>query len=128
MDGQGDPGSTGGQWGTLTSSLPTPSFRLWLRDYDLSPWLAAGAVTLNLGFPQGAEHLMKEFIQWRLPSKPGQQWGRQLQSREGVWLGPPPSEGCCFHDVREAELCPTSRETAALAPVLSSFGRSPEQR
>lgn len=84
--------------GTLTSSSFLPSFRLWLRDCDMSPQLPAGSVTLKLGFP-GAAHLLKEFFQLERGSPAS--W-----DGEGAGLGGDlrlPREGSCFHDVREAE-------------------------
>lgn len=39
------------------------------------------------------------------------------------WLGPPPSGGCCFRDVREAgPTRPPAAEASALPQLLSSFG------
>lgn len=73
----------------------------------MSPQLAAGAVTLKLGFPQGTEHLVKEFIQLggETPEQARAAVGQAAAGPGGsIWLGPLPSKGFCFHDVREAEL------------------------
>lgn len=54
------------------------------------------------------------------------QRGRQLPGREALWLGPPPSEGCCFHDVREAELTrPHIEGDSSLRPSSSQLRPQP---
>lgn len=79
----------------------------------MPPQLAAGMVTLKLGFPRGAVHLMKAFIQLEgeAPLQAGAAvggrvgaWAAAEQEGSSVWLGPQPSKGSCFHDVREEEL------------------------
>lgn len=117
------------QWGTLTSSLLTPSFRLWLRDCDSSPQLAAWCGDTKLRFSPGSRALNEGVhpvgeSQARATVGPaaagaGRHFGWDLRL---------PRAAVSMMSERRNSLRLTSRETAARAPVLLRFGRSPEQR
>lgn len=77
--------------------------------------LAVGSVTLKLGFPQGAEHLMKEFIQLEseTPKQAGGSGAGSCRARGALAETSAFREGFCFHDVRGAELARPHVEGAA---------------